>query len=70
MGTPGLAVRRGDPKSTMLFFLGMILEDANPAERQVMMANLPAPARFAWKAFGQRQFRHKVGKIRAGLDRS
>ena len=33
------------PKSRMLLFLGMILEDADPAERQAMMANLPAPAR-------------------------
>jgi hypothetical protein len=31
-------------KSKMLFFLGMILEDADPAERQAMMANLPAAA--------------------------
>jgi hypothetical protein len=54
----------------MLFFLGMILEDADPAERQAMMANLPAPARFVWKAFGQRQFRRRVSKIRAGLERS
>jgi hypothetical protein len=55
------------PKSKMLFFLGMILEDADPAGRQAMMANLPVPARFAWAAFGQRQFRRRVGKIRAGL---
>ena len=39
------------PKDKMLFFLGMILEDADPAERQAMMANLPAAARFVWKAF-------------------
>ena len=58
------------PRSKMLFFLGMILEDADSAERQAMMANLPAPARFAWTAFGQRQFRRKVSRIRAGLDRS
>ena len=55
------------PKSKMLFFLGMILEDADPAERRAMMANLPAPARSAWKAFGQRQFRRRVSKIRAVL---
>src|SRR5690349_12605935 len=58
------------PKDKMLFFLGMILEDADPAERQAMMANLPAPARFVWKAFGQRQWRRRVSKIRAGLGRS
>jgi hemerythrin-like domain-containing protein len=58
------------PKDKLLFFLGMILEDADPAERQAMMANLPAPARLGWKAFGQHQFRRRVGKIRAGLKRS
>ena len=58
------------PKDKMLFFLGMILEEADPAEREAMMANLPAPARFVWKAFGQRQFRRRVSKIRAGLERS
>ncbi len=58
------------PKDKMLFFLGMILEDADPTECQAMMANLPAPARFVWKAFGQRQFRRRVSKIRAGLERS
>jgi hypothetical protein len=58
------------PRDKMLFFLGMILEEADPAEREAMMANLPAPARFVWKAFGQRQFRRRVSKIRAGLGRS
>jgi hypothetical protein len=58
------------PKDKMLFFLGMILEDADPAERQAMMANLPAPARFVWRVFGQGQFRRRVSKIRAGLERS
>jgi hypothetical protein len=58
------------PKSEMLFFLGMILEDADPAERQAMMANLPVPARFLWHTVGQRQYRRKVSKIRGGLERS
>jgi hypothetical protein len=57
------------PRSKMLFFLGMILEDADPAERQAMMAYLPAPARFLWRTVGQRQYRRKVSKIRGGLDR-
>jgi hemerythrin-like domain-containing protein len=58
------------PKNKMLFFLGAILEDATPAERQAMMVHLPVPARFFWHAVGQRQYRRKVGKIRAGLERS
>ena len=42
------------PKDKMLYFLGAILEEASPPEREAMMANLPAPARLAWRAFGQR----------------
>jgi len=67
---PGERFAQEVPKDKMLFFLGMILEDADPAERQVMMANRPAPARFVRRAFGQRQFRRRVSKIRAGLKRS
>jgi hypothetical protein len=58
------------PKDKMLYFLGAILEEASPPEREAMMANLPTPARFAWRAFGQRQYRRKVSRIRAGLGRS
>jgi iron-sulfur cluster repair protein YtfE (RIC family) len=58
------------PKAKLLYFLGAILEDATPAERRVMMANLPAPARILWYAIGQRQYRRKVRKIRAGLARA
>ena len=58
------------PKDKMLYFLGAILEDASPAERQVMMANLPAPAKLLWRIVGQHQYRRKVGKIRGGLGRS
>lgn len=56
------------PKDKMLFFLGMILEDAEPAEREEMMVHLPVAARIAWKTFGQRQYRRQVRKIR-GFDR-
>ena len=42
------------PKSKILFFLGMILEDADPAERQAMMANLPGsrPGSPGWRSAG------------------
>jgi hemerythrin-like domain-containing protein len=55
------------PKDKLLFFLGMILEDATPAERRVMMANLPGPAKLVWRAVGQYQYRRKVARIRGGL---
>jgi hemerythrin-like domain-containing protein len=53
------------PKDKLLYFLGAILEEASPAERQAMMANLPAPARILWYTIGQRQYRRKVSKVRA-----
>jgi hypothetical protein len=34
------------------------------------VADLPAPAQFLWRIVGQYQYRRKVGKIRAGLERS
>jgi hypothetical protein len=55
------------PKDKLLFFLGMVLEDASPAEREAMMANLPGPARLLWRVVGQYQYRRKVGRIRGGL---
>ena len=58
------------PKDKLLYFLGAILEEASPAERQAMMANLPVPARILWYTIGQGQYRRKVGKIRAGLARA
>jgi hemerythrin-like domain-containing protein len=56
------------PKSKQMFFLGMILEDADQAERDAMLANLPAPIRLVWRTIGQRQFNRKVRKIRGGID--
>ena len=50
-------------KDKLLFFLGLILEDASPAERDAMLGNLPAPAGVLWHTVGQRQIR----RIRAGL---
>jgi len=34
------------------------------------VADLPAPAQFLWRIVGQHRYRRKVGKIRAGLERS
>jgi hypothetical protein len=37
------------------------------AEWDRVLANLPSMARLLWRAFGERQYRSKIGKIRAGL---
>ena len=57
------------PKAKMLFFLGAILEDATPAEREAILASLPAPVRILWRIVGQLQYRRKVARIRGGLSR-
>jgi deazaflavin-dependent oxidoreductase (nitroreductase family) len=56
------------PKNKMLFFLGLILEDATPAEREQLTSHLPVPARLAWQVIGKRQYSRKIAKIRGGLD--
>lgn len=56
------------PKDKMLFFLGLILEDATPAERELLTSHLPAPARLIWRTFGAQAYSHKIGKIRGNLD--
>ena len=56
------------PKDKMLFFLGLILEDATPAERELLTSHLPAPARLLWTCIGKRQYDHKIREIRGALD--
>lgn len=55
------------PSIKMLFFLGLILEDATPAERNLLTSHLPAPARLIWQAIGKRQYDRKIRKIRGDL---
>jgi len=56
------------PKNKILFFLGLILEDATPPERALMTSHLPAPARLFWHTIGKRRYSRKIGKIRGDLD--
>ena len=43
------------------------MEDASPQERELMLGNLPAPARLLWHAVGKRSFERKIRRIRADL---
>ena len=57
---------RDTPKDKLLF-LALILEDASPQERGLMLGNLPAPARLLWHTVGKRSFQRKIRRIRADL---
>jgi hemerythrin-like domain-containing protein len=55
------------PKSKLLFFLCLMLEEASPVEPAMMLGNLPAPARLLWNTIGKRQYGRKIRRIRADL---
>jgi hypothetical protein len=55
------------PANKRLFFLGALLEEADPEESDIMLAALPAPARLAWRLIGRRQYARRITRIRACL---
>jgi len=55
---------RDTPKDKLLFFLGALLEEATPEERQALLANLPAPARVIWRLVGARKYGRTMRKVR------
>jgi Hemerythrin HHE cation binding domain len=57
------------PANKRLFFLGAILEEADPEESAIMLGALPPPARLAWRVIGRRQYTRKITRIRADLAR-
>ncbi|WP_436774128.1 hemerythrin domain-containing protein [Yinghuangia sp. YIM S09857] len=52
------------PKPKLLFFLGMVLEDAEPAERADMLAGLPGFARLLWRLVGRPSYVRRMRAIR------
>lgn len=55
------------PKGKMaLVFLGMILEEATPAEKKRFLAELPAPARLLWRLTGERVYAKARDRVRLG----
>jgi hemerythrin-like domain-containing protein len=55
------------PPDKRLFFLGALLEEADPEDRVILLGALPAPARFAWRLIGRRQYTRRTTRIRAYL---
>jgi len=55
------------PPDKRLFFLGALLEEADPEDRVILLGALPAPARLAWRLIGRRQYTRRTTRIRAYL---
>jgi len=55
------------PPDKRLFFLGALLEEADPEDRVILLGALPAPARLAWRLIGRRQYIRRTTRIRAYL---
>jgi hemerythrin-like domain-containing protein len=51
-------------KRKRLLFLGMILEEATPAEAELFWIHIPAPVKLLWKVIGRRQYDGYVRVIR------
>ncbi|WP_245592427.1 DUF4267 domain-containing protein [Actinomadura rifamycini] len=63
-GAQGDHFVRNTPKTKILDFLGIVLEDATPAERAEFLAALPAPARVLWRRFGERRHAARMRRLR------
>ncbi|MEU5217464.1 hemerythrin domain-containing protein [Streptomyces sp. NPDC020807] len=53
------------PKTKLMKFFGMVMEDADEREQRVMLGNVPAPVRLVWKVFGPPLYARTLRRIRA-----
>jgi hemerythrin-like domain-containing protein len=53
------------PKLTLLTLFGLVLEDANPAERATLLSALPAPVRAIWHIIGRPRYARHIRRVRA-----
>ncbi len=53
------------PKLTLLTLFGLVLEDANPAERALLLTVLPAPVRGIWHVIGRPRYVRHIRRVRA-----
>lgn len=63
--TLGLRAASWIPLNRMAWMLGAMLEDATPAERDNLMAKVPAPARLLFRMVGQEQYVKEMRALRA-----
>ncbi|MFD8559970.1 hemerythrin domain-containing protein [Streptosporangium canum] len=52
------------PKLTLLTLFGAVLEDANPAERAIVLSGLPAPIRVIWHVIGRPRYARHIRRVR------
>jgi len=55
------------PRDKQIFFLGAILEEAEPEEQAQILGSLPAPVRLLWYLAGRRSYRRTIRAIRADI---
>ncbi|MGI5208398.1 hypothetical protein ACQEU6_43385 [Spirillospora sp. CA-108201] len=53
------------PKLTLLTLFGLVLEDANPSERAVLLSALPRPVRGIWHVIGRPRHARHIRRVRA-----
>ncbi|MET7654191.1 MULTISPECIES: hemerythrin domain-containing protein [unclassified Streptomyces] len=53
------------PKSKLLKFFGMVMEDADERERALMLGGLPAPVRVLWRLLGPPLYARTLRRVRA-----
>ncbi|AEV84430.1 hypothetical protein ACWT_3407 [Actinoplanes sp. SE50] len=59
--------RRSMPMRQGFVFLGLMLQDATPAERAGILAQMPAPVRFVFSRFGLPAYRRYVTRIHGAV---
>ncbi|GAA4602391.1 hypothetical protein GCM10023195_07220 [Actinoallomurus liliacearum] len=52
------------PKLTLLTLFGAVLEDANPAERALVLRGLPTPVRVIWHVIGRPRYARHIRRVR------
>lgn len=53
------------PKLTLLTLFGLVLEDANRAERATLLGALPTPVRAVWHVIGRPRYARRIRRVRA-----
>lgn len=53
------------PKTKLLKFFGMVMEDADERDRAILLGGMPAPARLVWRVLGPPLYARTLRKVRA-----
>ncbi|MCP2337411.1 hemerythrin domain-containing protein [Actinomadura rupiterrae] len=52
------------PKPVLLTLFGAVLEDADPAERALVLRGVPAPVRLVWHVIGRPRYARHIRRVR------